>query len=251
MSDVPRQDPSPQTPPPPRTQPSTPAVHSARAGFSLIEVLVALGLTVLVVGAFSPFAAQLLASWGRGARTAEFADMLTTGVARLDRDFRGVVPMMITRGEETSMLFRGTASYVLFVATPGFAGGGEGLELISLSAEPRQGGGAALVRRRAPLGGDPEAGGLGNPVVLLDGRYEIAFSYVGADGVRRPEWQNRPDMPARVEIVVGGTAGTAGLPAPLTFWVPADLPAACLTDDPPDACNAADDAEPPPEDPGR
>ena len=221
----------------------TPDMRSPRAGFSLIEVLVALGLTVLVVGAFSPFAAQLIASWGRGARTAEFADMLTTGVARLDRDFRGAVPMMITRGEETSMLFRGTASYVLFVATPGFAAGGEGLELISLSAEPRQGGGAALVRRRASLGSDPEAGGLANPVVLLDGRYEIAFSYVGGDGVRRPEWQNRPDMPVRVEITVGGAEGAAGLAAPLTFWVPADLPAACLTDDPPDACTAIDDAE--------
>lgn len=210
---------------------------SRRAGFSLVEVLAALAATVLIVGAFSPFAAQLVGGWGRGARTAELVDMMTTAQARLGRDIGAAVPMFLTRGEETSMLFLGRAGYVIFPAATGFGPGRGGFELVSLSVETADGR-TALMRRRAPLGADPDAGGFRDAVALFEGRYRMAFTYVGADGVRREEWLDRPDLPVRVELAVLGPDGRPALAAPLVFAITANYPAACLADEPPEACAA-------------
>lgn len=209
----------------------------SRAGFSLIEVLAALAATVMIVGAFSPFAAQLVASWGRGARTAELVDMAVTAQARLARDIGAAVPMFLTRGETTAMLFLGTRGYVIFPAATGFGPGRGGFELLSLSIEETEGR-PALVRRRAPLGSDPSTGGFRDAVVLLDGRYRMSFAYVGADGTRREEWLDRPDMPTRIELTILREDGRPALASPLVFAIPADYPAACLGDEPPEACAA-------------
>jgi general secretion pathway protein J len=208
-----------------------------RAGFSLVEVLAALAATVLVIGAFSPFAAQLVASWGRGARTAEFVDMATTAFARLDRDLRGTVPLFITRGEETSMVFRGGPGYVLFASATGFGPGREGIELVSLAVEANAAG-VSLIRRHAPLGTSPDGQGFRDPVVLFTGRYRFNFAFVDDAGKRSAEWVNRPAMPRRVELSILDADGRPALPAAVSFAVPADYPAACLASDPPQACEA-------------
>ena len=213
-----------------------------RAGFSLVEVLAALAATVLLVGAFSPFAAQLIGSWGRGARTAETVDMMTTAQARLGHDVGAAVPMFLTRGDRTSMLFLGKAGYVIFPAATGFGPGRGGFELVSLSVEAAEGR-TVLMRRRAPLGADPDAGGFRDGVVLFEGNYRMAFAYVGADGVRREEWLDRPELPARVELSVVGADGRQALAAPLVFAIGADYPAACLADEPPEACTALEEGE--------
>lgn len=208
-----------------------------RAGFSLLEVLVALAMTVLLVVTFAPFASQLILGWGRGARTAELVDMLTRGNDRLARDLLSVVPMTLTRGETTSMIFRGGPGYVVFATATGFGPGRGGIELVSFGIEQDGPAGQAIVRRRAPLrDAAPTASGFKDPVTLLTGPYQYRFDYVAADGTKVADWQDRRDMPARVELTILTPTGPL-LPLPLSFFVPADLSAACITDEPPDFCD--------------
>ena len=207
------------------------------AGFSLLEVLAALAITVLLVVTFAPFASQLILSWGRGARTAELVDMLTRGNDRMARDLLAIVPMTLTRGDRTSMIFRGGPGHVVFATATGFGPGRGGIELVSLGIEP-DGAGQAIVRRRAPLRDAAlTASGFRDPVTLLTGPYQYRFDYVAVDGTRLGEWQDRIDMPARVELTILTPTGPL-LPLPLSFFVPADLSAACITEDAPEFCDA-------------
>lgn len=208
-----------------------------RAGFSLLEVLVALAMTVLLVVTFAPFASQLILGWGRGARTAELVDMLTRGNDRIARDLLSVVPMTLTRGDQTSMIFRGGPGYVVFATATGFGPGRGGIELVSFGIEQDGPAGQAIVRRRAPLrDAAPTASGFKDPVTLLTGPYQYRFDYVAADGTKVADWQDRRDMPARVELTILTPTGPL-LPLPLSYFVPADLSAACITDEPPDFCD--------------
>lgn len=217
---------------------------SRRAGFSLLEVLVALAMTVLLVVTFAPFASQLILTWGRGARTAELVDMLTRGNDRVTRDFLSIVPMTLTRGEQTTMLFRGSPGYVVFATATGFGPGRGGIELVSFGIEADGAAGQAIVRRRAPLrDAASTASGFRDPVTLLTGPYQYRFDYVAADGTKLAEWQNRRDMPARVELTILTPTGPL-LPLPLSYFVPADLSAACITDDPPDFCDEDGESQP-------
>jgi len=218
-----------------------PGPEGRRAGFSLLEVLAALAITVLLVVAFAPFASQLVLTWGRGTRTAEFVDMLTRANDRIERDLLASVPMTITRGDKTSMLFRGGPGHVMFASATGFGVGRGGLELVSIGIEQDGPNATVLVRRRAPMRDAALApSGFRDPVTLLAGPYRYRFSFVAADGTRVATWQDRPDMPARVELaIVAGDRPV--LPAALSFFVPANLSAACITDVPPDFCDSETD----------
>ncbi len=226
---------------PPAVRRGTPV--SGRAGFSLLEVLVAMAITVLLVVTFAPFASQLILTWGRGARTAELVDMLTRGNDRLARDLLAVVPMTLTRGDQTTMIFRGGPGYLMFATATGFGPGRGGIELVSVGIEADGAAGQAIVRRRAPLrDAAPTATGFKDPVTLLTGPYQYRFDYVAADGTKVGEWQDRLDMPARVELTILTPTGPL-LPLPLSYFVPADLSAACITDEPPDFCDADGEGE--------
>ena len=227
-----------------RGRASGPSPTSRRAGFSLLEVLVALAITVLLVVTFAPFASQLILTWGRGARTAELVDMLTRGNDRLARDFLSIVPMTVTRGDETTMVFRGSPGYVVFATATGFGPGRGGIELVSFGIEADGEAGQAIVRRRSPLrDAAPTASGFRDPVTLLTGPYQYRFDYVAADGTKLADWQNRRDMPARVELTILTPTGPL-LPLPLSFFLPADLSAACITDEPPDFCDEDGETQP-------
>lgn len=232
------------------SEPAHPSPDRRLAGFSLIEVLAALAITVLLVVTFAPFAGQLVSTWGRGARTAELVDMLTRANDRIERDLLATVPMTVTRGEVTTMLFRGGPGHVVFASATGFGPGRDGLELVSIGIEQDGPDGTALVRRRAPLRDAAQApSGFRDPVTLIAGPYQFRFAFVAADGSRVAEWRDRLDMPARVELTVVSGDRTL-LPAPLSYFIPADYPAACIGDDPPDYCDgeAGSDEDTTPED---
>ena len=131
---------------------------------------------------------------GRARRHADRA-----GNDRIARDLLSVVPMTLTRGDQTSMIFRGGPGYVVFATATGFGPGRGGIELVSFGIEQDGAAGQAIVRRRAPLRDAAlTASGFRDPVTLLTGPYQYRFDYVAADGTKVAEWQDRRDMPARV-----------------------------------------------------
>ena len=60
----------------------------AKAGFSLIEVLATLLVTMLLVLTLTPFVSQMLRTWARGGEVANLVELKTRGLGRLREDLR-------------------------------------------------------------------------------------------------------------------------------------------------------------------
>jgi general secretion pathway protein J len=216
----------------PRRKPAT-ALRSVRelanlgtrAGFSLIEVLAALIVTMLLVMALTPFVGQMLTTWARGSETARLVELMTRGVGVLRSDLRHAVVWTSRNEEESSRLFRGNEVSLSFLAATMPGPGRDGVELISITVDASDDG-RALVRRRAPLVGATH-GAFADPVVLFSGPFSYRFRYTSRKGQELTAWADPHELPARVELNIVGRSGPI-FRAPLEFPVLASLSAACL-----------------------
>src|SRR5262245_16973422 len=163
-----------------------PASHRASAGFSLIEVLAALVVTMLLVVALTPFAGQMLATWARGSEAARVVELMTRGVGVLRNDLRHAILWTGYGQTENLILFRGNEVSLSFPAATGLGPGRNGLEMISVTVDASHDG-LALVRRRAPLIGSTY-GPFTDPVVLFSGPFRYAFRYYSRQGHQLTGW---------------------------------------------------------------
>lgn len=196
-----------------------------QAGFSLIEVLAALVVTMLLVLALTPFTGQMLATWARGGEAAGFVEAVTRGVGMLRHDLSHAILSSGLADAPKGSVFRGDETSLSFLAATGLGPGRDGLEMISVSVDAG-GNGRTLIRRSAPLDGaanEPYAG----PVALFSGPFSYRFRYYSRKGEASPAWTNVRELPARVELTVTGERGPV-FSAPLEFAVLASLSAACL-----------------------
>jgi hypothetical protein len=201
------------------------ANHDARAGFSLIEVLGALIVTMLLVIALTPFTGQMLATWARGSEAARLVELMTRGVGVLRNDLRQAIVWTGHGQTESLLLFRGNEASLSFPAATGLGPGRNGLEMISITVDVSHDG-LALVRRRAPLIGSSH-GGFTDPVVLFSGPFKYAFRYYSRKEQQSAVWASVEELPARVELTIVGGSGPI-FSAPLELPVLASLSAACL-----------------------
>ena len=65
----------------------------ARAGFTLVEALVALAIAAAAFGVIAQLAATQLRNWSRGRDGAAMLDMLSTGTSQVARDLRQTLPV--------------------------------------------------------------------------------------------------------------------------------------------------------------
>lgn len=203
------------------SDPRCTASHDAEAGFSLIEVLAALIVTMLLVLALTPFTGQMLATWARGSEAAGVVEVMTRGMGVLRSDLRRAV---VWAGRSEAR-FRGDEASLSFPTATGLGPGRQGVQMISITVDP-SGDGRALVRRSATPAADRH-GPFTDPVMLMSGPYSYRFRYVSRKGQSSPAWTDPHEPPARVVLEIAGANGPV-YQAPLEFPVPASLSAACL-----------------------
>ncbi|MFS8039323.1 type II secretion system protein J [Xanthobacter sp. AM11] len=207
----------------------SPSARRAAAGFSLIEVLVAMTLTGLVLAAIGMVTAKWLPAWRRGLDRVQQSELLGLALDRMAADLSAAefVPATVKTGKP---LFMGTAGAVTFVRSALGPNAMPGLEVVEL-APAGAGRAAALARRASPYGPvaqAQEAPALGPPVALLRWPFRISFSYAGRDGLWQDDWMDADTLPRAVRLVVRDAASGRALEASTAVQIRAEVPAACV-----------------------
>lgn len=176
----------------------------ADAGFSLLELLVAVALTTLLVATAAGGLRFGARAWDRA------ADVSATAVEdrALRRFLRATIaaltPIRLRDGaRDPTLLFEGRSDRLLAAAELPGALAPAGPQLIALAFEPRDDG-LALTLRWRPLGpGRPPAAFTdADGVAVLATRLEGGgFAYIGPDG-RRDAWRGA-DAPRLIEVSLG------------------------------------------------
>jgi len=201
--------------------------NGATAGFSLIEVLAALLVTMLLVLTFTPFVGQMLATWTRGGEAADLVEIESRGVGRLRTDLRHAIVWAGYGQLQYLPAFRGDETSMSFPAVVGLQSGEAGIEYLSFTVASSING-RALVRRRAPVIGS-SYGGFVDPVVLVSGPYRYLFKYYSREGKQMPAWsKGRFGLPARVELDIADRNARLLVQMPITIPIFASLSAGCF-----------------------
>jgi prepilin-type N-terminal cleavage/methylation domain-containing protein len=221
-------------------------------GFTLLETLTALVIAAVIILATTGLLHDVLLHFDRGTRRVTEAEHLLQAVHRLAGDFasarfilRPNAPGPSGPAQSPGVLFTGDPSSVTFVAAGGVMVGPQGEEMIKLSVEV-DGEVSRLVRRRAAWR-EPHAHfeetPPQDPVVLLEGRVDISFTY----GRMTPEgaltwsdnWTGEYGLPRLVRVIVREPNSGVDLLAEAPFLIRADAPAACARAAQPPAGNQA------------
>jgi general secretion pathway protein J len=203
------------------------ASRSQRAGFTLIEALLATVLMAIIMGALAQMTSQWLRSWDRGFTRIQSVDLLAVGLDRLVAD---IAAAEIVAGSAANIpLFDGTEFAVMFVRTPVGPNTFTGLEVIRI-AEASDSRGPALVRNTAPFTPvvrDLTEVNFSDPVVLIRAPYRISFSYAGPDRVWRDTWRGATQLPRAIRVSVRDSAASRILAVSTSTVIRAELPARC------------------------
>jgi general secretion pathway protein J len=201
--------------------------QSQRAGFTLIEALLATLLMAIIMGALAQMTSQWLRSWDHGFTRIQSVDLLAIGLDRLVAD---VAAAEIIAGSATNVpMFDGTESAVMFVRTPVGPNTFAGLEFIRIE-EASDNRGPAIVRDTAPFTPvirDLKALDFSNPVVLIRALYRISFSYAGPDRIWRDTWRSAAQLPRAIRVSVRDSAASRTLAVSTSTVIRAELPARC------------------------
>ena len=205
--------------------------RSNRAGFTLLEALVATTLMGVTLAAIASITAQWLPSWNRGFMRVQRSELFAVALNRLAADLAAAE--FITPNRESKLpLFEGSASAVTLVRSAIGPNTQEGLEVIRI-AETTDRQGIVLVRSRAPFApfglGDVSANQLKftDPVVLLRAPFRVSFSYSSGDGAWSDTWQNADQLPSVVRFLVRDQTTGRTLAVSSATMVHVELPADC------------------------
>jgi len=201
--------------------------RSRRAGFTLIEALLATMLMGVILGALAQMTSQWLRSWDHGFARIQSVDLLAAGIDRLVAD---VAAAEIIAGSATNMpIFDGTEFAIMFVRTPVGPNTFTGLEVIRIE-EASDIRGRALVRTTAPFTPvirDLSEVDFSNPVVLIRAPYRMSFAYAGPDRVWRDTWHGEAQLPRAIRVSVHDSATSRTLAVSTSTVIRAELPARC------------------------
>ncbi|MBM3489336.1 MAG: prepilin-type N-terminal cleavage/methylation domain-containing protein [Alphaproteobacteria bacterium] len=170
------------------------------SGFTLLEVLVALGLLVLVALLLGQGLRLGAVALQRGERTAERLEELRLTQDFLRRQLEAALPLPVPGERARLLLFAGTANSVTFIALPP-AAIGRGLHVLRIEASED-----ALWLRWRPLGGAAPSLDLAGAErrLLAAGTGVGDFRFQGADGADATEWRLRGQLPTLVRLRFAG-----------------------------------------------
>ena len=204
-------------------RPDPPA--DGRAGFGLIEAIVALAIAGLVLAAITEIAGRTLRSWNRGLSTVAAVERSDIALGRLAADLTGLLPVPLANADTPEVLFAGDEHGMAFTALTPLDRSNDGIAVVEIGIEAGRDG--AVVTRRLRRGRDL---GLrdGDRVVLLSGRLDIAFAYRDQRGKRVTRWSTPGEVPRGVVVtLVGGREG-GGMPVAIVLPVPVAISVSCL-----------------------
>jgi len=197
---------------------------TATAGFTLIEILVAVALMGVVLAAIGIITAQWLPNWSRGFTRVQRSELVSVALDRIVADL-GAAEFIMPDRDSKQPLFSGSELGVTFVRTAYGPNARHGLEVVRI-AETADRQGFALARSTTqfvPSG----AFNFANPVVLLRSPYRVSFAYAGHDGLWKNAWQNEAELPAIVRLTVRDAATEGALAVSTAAVLHVELPATC------------------------
>jgi general secretion pathway protein J len=219
--------------------PSVSAEPKSCAGFSLIEVLVALAISSVVIVTTATLIHVVAKNFDRGTAAVGAADRLVLGLERLASDFGSARFVVWKTASGPALAFRGEQANgekparIMFVGGESVGQELQGNELVSLTVE-RSGAVTRLVRRRVAWTGPKaliEQAPLGDAVVLIEGNLDISFLFgrVGFDGglVWSKTWMGETTLPRFVRLVLRDRSTGSDPVGEADFVVHADAPMAC------------------------
>jgi general secretion pathway protein J len=195
------------------------------AGFTLIEMLVAVALMGVALAALGVIIAQWLPNWSLGFARVQRSELVSISLDRIVGDLGAAE--FVTQDRDTKLpLFSGTEREVTFIRTAYGPNTAHGLEVVRI-AETADSKGALLARSTATYApGRPMT--FTNPVVLLRAPFQVSFSYQGRDGTWKNAWQGEAVLPTMVRLTVRDSATARALAISTAAVVHVDLPATCV-----------------------
>ena len=201
------------------------------AGFTLIEMLIALILMVGILAALATVTSQWLPNWNRGFAHVQRTEVLGQGLERLVADLSAAEFITANRAAKRP-LFDGDEFAVRFVRSAIGPNTRPGLEVVRIStlSDDR---GLALVRARAPFVALPESATLrdlanfSDPVVLMRAPYRATFSYAGPDHAWLNSWHDANQLPVAIRVLVRDAATQRTLAVSTATLLHVNAPAEC------------------------
>lgn len=206
--------------------------HSDReAGFTLIEMLIALILMIGILAALATVTSQWLPNWNRGFIHVQRTELIGQGLERLVADL-SAAEFVTANGKASQPLFEGDELGVRFVRTAIGPNTRPGLEVVRIStmSDDR---GAALVRARTPFVSLPEKTKLrdlanfSDPVVLIRAPYRTTFSYAGPNHAWQNSWRDADQLPIAIRVLVRDEATQHTLAVSTAMVLRVNAPAEC------------------------
>jgi general secretion pathway protein J len=197
------------------------------AGFTLIEMLVAMALMGFILVALATVTAQWLPNWNRGIARVQQAERMAFGLKRIVEDL-SVAEFVTANNAAKVSMFEGSELAVTFVRTAIGPNSRPGLEVVRFR-EVADTSGPTLVRDRARFT-PVEPGAVlqfTDPVVVIRPPYRVTFSYAGPTGAWQPTWRDDPLLPRSIRIAVRDGVTQQSLALSTAMLVHTDAPAAC------------------------
>ena len=214
--------------------------HQARRdGFTLVEVLAAFAIAAVIVIASAGLVRNVAAHFDRGTRSVAEADRFVLAVERLASDFAAArfVPVSTQPGAAVAFSAEPASgdkpAKIIFISAAGIGAGAARNEIVELSitADADL---TRLVRRRATwLGTDTrwEDVTLRDPVILIEGSYDIAFVFGRMSPERSLTWHSswigERALPRFVRLLLRDRKSGEDLLSEADFAIRADAPSGC------------------------
>lgn len=201
------------------------SAREARAGFTLLETVVALTLLAAIAGFLAIAFRMASASIARGEDAARESARIRAGIAILERAVRSADAMPFAQGDRAAPYFRGERERVrLLSASPPSAVAGAGPRLLSFSGSVQ----GLMMAAASPFraGGPQDWEGTEGARPVVPEARAVVFSYsAGPDEEGAWEWVEEWDaaeagrLPAAVRVELT-TQAESGMPLSTSFVVP-------------------------------
>jgi prepilin-type N-terminal cleavage/methylation domain-containing protein len=211
---------------------------AARDGFTLVEVLAAFAIGAVIIAACTALIHNVALNFDRGTKTVDVAERFVLAIDRLSADFASARAVARRTEAGPALAFLGetgdrqTPGKIVFVAAAPVMGAPPGDEVVMLTVE-REESVMRLVRRRASWPGPMnsfEDVAPDNPVVLIEGKWNISFLFGRLTPERRLAWHSswlgEAMLPRFVRLLVRDSNGRDVL-GEADFAIRTDAPASC------------------------